>query len=564
MKQKALFISAVAALALSSVACSDDFFETSSKTTLNSETAYSNAETAEMALIGCYDGWQATISNEGIGFYLTSEIAADECFAGQGVGDATNYYPVDEFDLTTYPSALASLFDTDWSNYYAAIYRCNSLLVNESNIDWAGDETTHGRIIGECRGLRALLYFDLVRLFGNIPLLTEPSSDNIPQSTPAEVFSVIVEDLLYAIENIPEDSYNGTTINSTDGRFSKYAAEALLARVYLFYTGYYGAELSVTKSQVIEYLQDVIDNGGYELETEYANLWMPACTEDASTGDTYAWSTTYKGKYYNSDGWHAGYDGNLSKEYVLNLKFNSTQDYNGNLDGLCFQVYLGTRNVSQPPFATGWGISNPNPRFVEEYADDPRIEHSVVDYEAIGFESLSNFSNCTSDSREYTGYGIKKFAPLCFADGTRESVGFAIGEQHMNITYYLDWPIIRYADVLLMQAELQESATYLNEVQTARGVTTTSYSKENIIKERACEFAFEGIRYWDLLRYEQNGAYAAEKIAEMQDGVTVLTGGVEVKTTFDASNFTAKKGLMFIPSNEITLSDNVLVQNEGW
>ena len=111
---------------------------------------------------------------------------------------------------------------------------------------------------------------------------------------------------------------------------------------------------------------------------------------------------------------------------------------------------------------------------------------------------------------------------------------------------------------------LTESATYLNEVQNARGATVTSYSKENIIRERACEFAFEGIRYWDLLHYEQDGAYAAEKIAEMQDGVTVLTGGVEVKTTFDASYFTAKKGLMFIPSNEITLSDNVLVQNEGW
>ena len=86
MKQKHLYTGAIIALmAMACASCSDDFFETSSKTKQNSETAYRNAETAEMALVGCYNGWQRTLGDEGIGMYITSEIASDECFAGGGV-----------------------------------------------------------------------------------------------------------------------------------------------------------------------------------------------------------------------------------------------------------------------------------------------------------------------------------------------------------------------------------------------------------------------------------------------------------------------------------------------
>ncbi len=562
MKQNRLYIPAVlTAMALAFTACQDDFFETSSKTTLNGETAYSNAATAEMALIGCYDGWKRTLGDEGVGMYLTSEIASDECFAGGGVGDARNYSIIDRFDMTA-AAGYYNLWQTDWKNYYAAIFRCNQLLVNDEQIDWGGDEETRSRILGEARGLRGLLYFDLARLFGDVPLLTAPSEENVERTPVKEVFTQIFEDFKFAAANIPGSAYNGSTQDTNDGRMSKYAAEALLARAYLFYTGYYGEENEAcTKQEAIDAIDDVVANGGYELEKNFEDLWMPSCTtyKDAST---YEWVTTYAGKYYNADGWHAGQNG-ISKEFVLNMKCNTTQDYNGHSGGNVVQVFLGSRNVACPPFASGWGICVPNPRFVEQYSN-PRMNHSVVNYKTNGFEAQSNFSTCLSDTYEYTGYAIKKYAPLCFADGTREAAAFVLGEKHTNVTYYIDMTIVRYADVLLMQSELKGDATGLNQVQLRAGKAATAYSEEALRTERTQELAFEGIRYWDLLRYGVGGTYAAEQISAMQNGVAVKNAGVEATTSFDASNMTAKKGLFQIPSSEITLSGNVLTQNAGW
>ena len=105
--------------------------------------------------------------------------------------------------------------------------------------------------MGECRTLRALLYLDMVRLWGNIPLFLEPVNENRAPSPAKEVFSAIFTDLKYAIENIPGDAYPKADYTKNDGHITKYAAEALLARAYLFYTGYYGEEpVEVTRAEL--------------------------------------------------------------------------------------------------------------------------------------------------------------------------------------------------------------------------------------------------------------------------------------------------------------------------
>ena len=153
---------------------------------------------------------------------------------------------------------------------------------------------------------------------------------------------------------------------------------------------------------------------------------------------------------------------------------------------------------------------------------------------------------------------------MCFADGTRQEVGFKLGEQHQNVTYYQDYTIMRYADVLLMHSELNGTNWGLNKVRARVGLDPEDYSIENIRKERAIELAFEGVHFWDLMRYEKDGAYAAKTITEAQNGVKVKNGGVETTTKFSTDNFTSKKGLMQIPNTQITLSGGVLTQNPGW
>ena len=555
MKTRHIFLySALAVAGLTVTSCSMD---TESKTSQNDETAYRNTEAIEMALVGCYDGWQRTISSEEIGMYMLAEFASDQAHGGLGFSDGKNNNVLDQFDISVAPS-YNNLFNTDWINYYAAIFRCNKVIQAEETADWGGDLTARGRIIGQARALRAILYFDLARMFGDVPLITVPTEENLPRTAASEVYKQIFEDLKYAAANIPADAFPLENRENNDGRITKYAAEALMARAYLYYTGYYGQENEgCTKQEAIDALEDIINNGGYELEANYADLFMPACTKDASNGTNYAWDTTFKGKYYNNGDWQS----DISKEVILNLKFSATADYNGNADGNVFQVYLGPRNkcATSVNIASGWGACSVTQKFVDTYKDDPRFCTCVWSCADAGFAADVN------DTYEYTGYYTRKYAPMCFSDGTRQEVGFELGEQHMNITYYQDWTVMRYADVLLMHSELTGTNTGLNMVhQRSCPGESLSYSIENIRKERAIEFAFEGIHFWDIMRYEKDGAYAGRAIAAAQNGAKVINGGVETTTSFKVDNFTAKKGLMQIPNTQITLSGGVLTQNAGW
>ena len=555
MKTRHIFLySALAVAGLTMTSCSMD---TESKTSQNDETAYRNTEAIEMALVGCYDGWQRTISSEEIGMYMLAEFASDQAHGGLGFSDGKNNNVLDQFDISVAPS-YNNLFNADWINYYAAIFRCNKVIQAEETADWGGDLAARGRIIGQARALRAILYFDLARMFGDVPLVTVPTEENLPRTAASEVYKQIFDDLKYAAANIPADAFPLSSRDVNDGRITKYAAEALLARAYLYYTGYYGQENEgCSKQEAIDALEDIINNGGYELEANYADLFMPACTKDASNGSNYAWDTTFKGKYYNNGGWVS----DISKEVILNLKFSATSDYNGNADGNVFQVYLGPRNkcATSVNIASGWGACSVTQKFVDTYKDDPRFNACVWSCADAGFAADVN------DTYEYTGYYTRKYAPMCFSDGTRQEVGFELGEQHMNITYYQDWTVMRYADVLLMHSELTGTNTGLNMVhQRSCPGESLSYSIENIRKERAIEFAFEGIHFWDLMRYEKDGAYAGRAIAEAQNGAKVMNGGVETTTSFNVENFNAKKGLMQIPNTQITLSGGVLTQNAGW
>lgn len=197
MNNYKIYIMALGLAGMGLTSCTADFLDVESKVESTTGNFYRTESDAYRALIGCYDGWQSTVSN-GTSFYMASELMADECFGGAGVSDARNYQIIDRFDQTQSPSDL-NLFEGDWTGYYAAVYRCNELIAHEEQISWTSEET-RGTYMGECRALRALCYFDMVRLWGNIPLFTEPVNENRPQAEPDEVYNVIFSDLLYAAE----------------------------------------------------------------------------------------------------------------------------------------------------------------------------------------------------------------------------------------------------------------------------------------------------------------------------------------------------------------------------
>lgn len=519
--------------------CTEDFLDVQPQTNVLDNNFYKTVADAEMALIGCYDGYQSTSSNNGgSAFYVVSEVLSDNTFGGTGNTDGRGFQLLDRFRLAESPSDN-NIFNGLWADYYRGIFRCNSLITRLDGISFDPATTTRARVEGEARFIRAILYFDLVRLFERVPLITEPTNENVPQNSPKETYTQIVEDLKFAATNIPADAYPKANAASNDGRATSYAAKAMLARVYLFYKGYYGVEdIGVTAAEALAGLEDVIASNEYELLDEFKSLWPAASYVPKASDNTLD---------------RSAYAGEGNREIVFAQKFNSTQDYNGNLDGNRWLVMMGMRNTNWSPYGKGWGAATVNPRLVGEFAsDDERKAASIID---IAGEGITGFD--MKDQREYTGFTNKKYTPTSLPDGSSNTGG----SNDFQISQDQDFIVIRYADVLLMAAELgsPNAQAYYDDVRTRAGLTERPVSLANILEERKFEFAFEGLRYWDLLR--QGLSTAAATIAQTQ---SVLSGTVPDQVVINAADITKTRGFMQIPNTQITLSGGVLEQNEGW
>lgn len=490
---------------------------------------YKTTDDAYSALVGCYDGLQVATGASGLGVPVISEVMSDDCFGGTGNSDGYNYAAIDEFDISRSPADV-DMLNGNWIGYYKALYRCNVFLSKMDQIDWKGDTALKNTYTSETRFIRAYLYFEMTRLWGSVPLLTAPSSENVPQATPEEIYKVIAEDLVFASNNLPAVAYNATT----SGRITKWAAKSLLGRVYLYYTGYYGkTDLAgiVTKTQALGHLEDVIASSGHGLVDDFSTLW-PAASVDKYAGES-------------------------NKEIVFSVKYSYTSDYNGNTDGNHWMVMFGMREFSSYPYGRGWGVTV-NSKLWDTYsATDTRRVATVIgiDEEKIKFDKINN-------QREYTGYYNKKYSPMVDKNGV--DMPLVMGSQYWDIGQYQDYVVLRYADVLLMAAELGSGSaqTYFDDVRRRAykdNFTALPVNYDNIMNERHLEFALEGVRYWDLLR--QGVGKASTTIAET---TTLLSGGVAGTKTISAAKIQATKGLQQIPNTQITLSGGVLKQNAGW
>ena len=531
MKNLKFYIPVIALLSL--VACKKSFLDTEDVTSATEQNFYKTTDDAWKALVGVYDGMQRAGSSGSGLQVIAAEVLSDNTFGGTGNADGFGYAMMDEFDKLRSPSDQ-DMFGDNWAVYYKAIYRANMLLSHLDNVDWKGNTALRKVYESETRFIRAFLYFDMVRFWGNIPLITKPTAENVPQASPDSVYRLIAEDLKFAAANLPSTNYGAQAV-STHGRVTKWAAESLIGRVFLYYTGYYNkTDLvgSVNKAQALAYLEDVISNGGFGLVSNFANLWPAASLNN-----------------------YAGEDNN---ETVFAIKYTYTSDWNGNVDGNHWMVMAGIRVQSIYPYGMGWGACTVNPKLWNVYdANDTRRNATII---SIADENL-DFQN-KKDQREYTGYYLKKYTPL--ADATGKSLAEKMGGVSFMISQFQDFVAIRYSDVLLMAAELGSSNAqkYFDDVRKrafGANFVQVPVTQANIMKERRFEFAGEGIRYWDLLR--QGISTAASTIAET---ATVENGGVSTTKTISAANITKTKGLQQIPNSQITLSSGTLKQNEGW
>jgi hypothetical protein len=219
-------------------------------------------------------------------------------------------------------------------------------------------------------------------------------------------------------------------------------------------------------------------------------------------------------------------------------------------------VMEGMREESHYPYQYGWGACTVDPKLYNTFsADDSRRFASVI---SIGDENI-DFTKADK-TREYTGYFLKKYSPVCDSTGTSIVTNFMIGQ-------YQDYFAIRYSDVLLMAAELGSSnaVAYYNQVLERANPSATaaaSVNEDMIMAQRRLEFVGEGIRYWDLLR--QGVSKAATTIAANTSISFLNDGGTPPTAAQLQANIEATKGFQQIPNDQITLSSGTLKQNAGW
>lgn len=452
---------------------------------------------AILAINGAYNSLRVWNIHTG-GFPLL-DIMSDQMTKGSNPGDGTAIAPYDNFSHTATEGSGERWYKT----LYQAVRRTNLVINHVPNPEILMDEDLRVRIVAEAHFLRGYFYSQLVQGFGDVPLVLETDPPLDLGKTPRQQIwdEVIFPDLEHAAEFLPEKSDYSP---DDAGRATKGAAKALMARLYLFLGDYVNAE---------QYALEVINSTQYDLEPNF------------------------------SDAFSADHEFGIESVFEIGaLPFPF--DQGGNQYGNTMAI-RGTPN-------RGWGFGRPAYPWIlmMQANDDPRMDASIIflgetldGVVTQGDATTPDTTRVDDTITEIEVYNQKVWHP---GTGTDESFGF-------------NKRVIRYADVLLMAAEAlnenskpDEALVYLNEVrERARGgdntilpdITTTDQAelRQAIADERNYELAFEGHRFWDLLR----------------------TGRAEA--VLGSLGFTPNKNELFpIPQSEVDISEGRISQNIGY
>ncbi|MEE3407229.1 MAG: RagB/SusD family nutrient uptake outer membrane protein, partial [Candidatus Cryptobacteroides sp.] len=424
------------------------------------------------------------------------------------------------------------------------------------------------------------------------PLTLTAEVDNMPNATVDEIYEAIAADLTEAIKLIPA-KYGYSRENNQVGRATKYAAEALMGRVWLFYTGFYKKDkmADVTKEMVISYLEDCANTSvsHFDLEDDPRALW--AYTNEYSSGLKY--SEEGFDTYVSRE--KIRWVGNHSKETIFATHFSLTGTDRNRLG-----EWLGIRNSSKTTNATCYpysaksnGNASVNPLMVKEWYEDPdygpadkrfygslmasRNADEVYPWFNDGYVEIPDFSGDNAKEVERTLFYPKKYiAVACYADGNKSSmynnffhaINSSVSDNNNGLRN--DAIYIRFADVLLMLDELKGTVTGMNRLRARAGLAPyDSYSFERLQKERRYEFAFEGLRFDDLRRWYPETA--GEIIQKNQDGGyiefkgnVVPDGYREMPGRSISQRYAKTHGFWMIPLKQISLQEGLLVQHKGF
>lgn len=577
MNMKKYILPLIASLMLSSC---EDFLDTNNPTKASSGNFPQTKEQAEMILAGVYNGLNRISAIPYSSFHCISLLASDDMFGGGGNGDK------DAQAMDMFLVDAENRFQPFWQASYIGIARANNAIATLPNCDGYANEDEKNQMLGEAYFMRGYYYYGLASQFEKVPVFTSTEAGNIPQSDPKDTWKQILLDFKTAIDLMPAERVG----YAVEGHVNKWTAEGMIARAFLFYTGFYEnrqgkqditIELpdgsTLTTNDVQGYLDDCVANSGYKLVEKYQDLW------------SYTNRFTVNDYNYTKDGgfnWVEN-DANVNPESMFAIKYNEYANYNAELKGYAnmYVLYFGIRDDHDQatfPFMRGWGYGPVSPALVREWKvaepDDPRRDASIcyVPSELPDYDRAAGWEDWVQE----TDYINKKLTPIggktndgtikLFSHLMYDNDAWTVNDKDINCTQ--DLVLLRYADVLLMRSELYEDADKgMNEVRQRVGLPAVSYSLEALQNERRWEFAFEGLRYNDIRRWGQGGGqsngYTEEVLSKQQNEAIYFGGQPDLNIAHNGGyveRYKATRGFFKIPESEILKSDGVLIQNEGW
>jgi hypothetical protein len=559
MNNKIYKIIAVILTSILLVSCSDEFVDLKPIGAINSGSYYSSVQQAETAVTAAYSTFCKTTAWDRDVIMIFGDVTSDDAESG---GDFENEVPDIEV-FNRFGSEIltsSSNLDAMYGILYRGIYFANVAMERIPDVLDLDPDATEEFInlrIAEMKFIRAINTLYLTHIFGEVPLVDHvlnPSEYSIPRATFRQLFDFIEKDLLEAIEVLPEKS----ELEPEDiGRATKGACRGLLARVYLFessYAHYYSNDerfegLNERWQDVLDVCREIINPSGS----------LPEYRLVGAEGDTYV---TWHGTNTNGYRYMFTIEGDNNDESLFEVQFIA--------DGA---NYADTRAGSlvqwvSPRYYTGpngeqlrtpmWGLGWPTQSIYDEYEDgDIRLQVAIsepgdsmqVIRQGATTSVPINFNNTE------TGYYQNKYS--CAVDQFIAVIGHAWQKSAANAK------IIRLADVYLMAAE---AAIMLENNNAARGYINAVRSRarvcgggdspadlegtvtiNNLIHERRVELAFEGRRFFDLVRWN----LAVDKI----NGETA--GGFPI--IFESP----KHDFMPLPDYEIT-TNSAVEQKYGW
>ena len=587
MKKTIKYIFALVLASLLFAGC-EKFLDTVSKTESNTSNYPASEQDAMQLVTGIYAALNQASYEPSAHSFIANLTMSDECFGGGGQDD----YEIQAYDHILYFEPNAQL--DFWTPYYSGITRANMAI---ASLDKVEDEELRNQLLGEAWFLRSYFLFDLTTQFGEIPLVaTVPNSVAEASEYPApgtidEIYGNIAAGLKKAIEIMPSKKWNECVSGLRHA--TKWDAEALLARVYLFYTGFYsdknGENITslplvdletmetinetVGKDYVVSKLEDCIANSGHSLVSDFRLMWPYM---NSVTKPQYAYAKDIPGTWLTDD---------ENPEEMFSICYSNVAESSRNRNK--FDQYLGVRKrsnyeVNAFPFSRGYGMATVNPYVWEQWdKEEPgdirktasiySVNEEMADPSAYSWGNDNQMEESGLWQKKYQAWGavvngtfFYEFSSVPEYGGSGSDLGRGHSLQNVQI--------IRFADVLLMHSELTDGKTIyngksgMNAVRARAGLADKAYSVEALRMERKHELAFEGIRWNDMRRYGKAYCLAALKT---QLGQPIRNAGGDWIVMKDQgagyeARYNATWGFRPFPASEVLLSAGVLKQNEGW